>query len=112
MNYLSVLSALWKTKNVVQTEIKEAQMPTVSGKPGWKTTEFWFNIAAQVGLLWGTYSHLIPPQYSVPISIAGVAIYTIARTVAKAVADTQAAKATSSTVTTTAPVTTVTTPVS
>lgn len=86
-------------------------MPTTAiGKPGWKTTEWWLNVAAQLGLLWGTVQHFIPPQYAAIISVAGVAIYTVARTIAKAVSDIQAAKAASMTVTTTAPTTTVTTP--
>lgn len=85
-------------------------MDTASGKPGWKTTEFWMNMATQIGVLWGAVNHFVPPQYAAIISVSGIAVYTIARTIAKAVADVQAAKATSSTVTTTQPVTTVTTP--
>jgi len=110
VNIIQELVAGWKIKTFAQNEYKEARMPASSGKPGWKTTEFWFNLAAQIGILWGTVQHFIPPQYAAIISISGVALYTVARTVAKAVSDVQAAKATSTTVTTTQPVTTVTTP--
>lgn len=87
-------------------------MPTVSGSPGWKTTEFWLNLAGQAAVLWGAVRGFIPPQYAAIITVAGAAVYTVARTVAKAVSDIQAAKAASPTTTvmTTAPTTTVTTP--
>lgn len=110
MNYFKLIPALWKTKGIIQEEIKEAQMPTSSGNPGWKTSEFWFHLASQAGILWGAVQGFIPPQYAAMISVGGIAIYTIARTIAKAVSDIQTAKAMSSTVTTTQPVTTVTTP--
>lgn len=110
MNYFKVFSVLWTTKGIVEEEIKEAKMDTASGQPGWKTSEFWLHLASQVGVLWGAVQGFIPPQYAAIISISGIAIYTIARTVAKAVSDVQSAKASSSTVTTTQPVTTVTTP--
>lgn len=85
-------------------------MPTVTGKPGWKTTEFWMNLAGQAGVLWGAVQGFIPPKYAAVVAVAGTALYTIARTIAKAVTDIQAAKAASTTVMTTEPVTTVTTP--
>lgn len=81
-----------------------------SGTPGWKTTEFWLNMMAQAGTLWASIDGLIPPKYAAMIAVIGTAFYTIARTVAKAVADIQATKATTSTMTTTEPVTTVTSP--
>lgn len=109
MNLLEKMNLLFRLNSFINAEIKEAQIMNGS-KPGWKTTEFWLNIASQIGLLWGTYSHFIPPQYAVPISIGGVAIYTVARTVAKAVSDIQAAKTSVTTVTTTAPATTITAP--
>lgn len=87
-------------------------MPTTSGSPGWKTSEFWLNLAGQAAILWGAVKGFVPPQYAAIVSVVGAAIYTIARTVSKAVTDVQAAKASTSTVTTTQPVTTVTTPVS
>lgn len=110
MNVIQELLAGWKVKTFLQDEYKEATLPTTSGKPGWKTTEFWMNLAGQVGILWGAVNHFVPPQYAAIISIGGIAIYTVARTIAKAVSDIQVAKAVSTTVSTTAPVTTVTTP--
>jgi len=74
-----------------------------SGKPGWKTTEFWLNLAAQAGVLWGSVNHFVPPQYAAIISIGGVALYTVARTVAKAVSDIQAAKVASTVAATVTP---------
>lgn len=85
-------------------------MNSASGKPGWKTTEFWLNAASQAALLWGAIKGFVPAQWAAIIGIGGTAIYTIAATARKAVADIQAAKASSTTVTTTAPITTVTTP--
>lgn len=80
-------------------------------KPGWKTSEFYLNLAVQAGVLWSAVRGLVPPKIAAIIEVAGVAVYTVARTVLKAVSDIQAAKAASVTVATTEPVTTVTTPV-
>lgn len=85
-------------------------MQTESGTPGYKTTEFWMHLASQAGILWGAVSGFVPPKWAAIISVVGISVYNVGRTIAKAVADIQAAKATSTTVTTTAPVTTVTTP--
>lgn len=79
-------------------------------KSGWKSSEFWFSLAAQAGVLWGAVQGLVPPKVAAIVSVAGAALYTVARTILKAVSDIQAAKADQTTVTTTAPVTTVTTP--
>lgn len=81
-----------------------------SSKPGWQTSEFWLQVASQVGTVWAAVAGFVPAKYAAIISTAGIAIYTVARTIAKAVSDIQAAKATTSTITTTAPTTTVTTP--
>ncbi len=85
-------------------------MQTESGTPGYKTTEFYFHIATQVGTLWAAIHGFIPPKYEACIAIIGVSVYNVGRIVAKAVADFQAAKSGSTTVSTTAPVTTITTP--
>lgn len=85
-------------------------MDSASGKAGWKTSEWWLNLATQAGVLWAAVQGFVPPKVAAIVSVAGAAIYTVARTIAKAVADIQAAKAASTTVTTTAPVTTVTNP--
>ncbi len=103
MTLFQKVSVLWKVKGFVQDEYKEAKKVNESGTPGYKTTEFYLNLAGQVAVVWGAVQGFIPPKYA-------AVIYTVARTVAKAVSDIQAAKATSTTVTTTAPVTTVTTP--
>lgn len=60
--------------------------------PGWKTTEFWMNLASQAAVLWGTVNHFVPPMYAAIISIGGSALYAVARTVVKAVNDISAAK--------------------
>lgn len=85
-------------------------MPTESGTPGYKTTEFWLHLASQAAILWGAVQGFVPPKYAALISVVGISIYNIGRVVAKAVADFQTAKKGLATVTTTAPVTTVTTP--
>lgn len=60
---------------------------SVGSKPGWKTTEFYFNLATQLATLWGAVSGFIPPKYAAIISTAGIAVYTIARTIIKAMTD-------------------------
>lgn len=110
MNIFQKVVLLFKVKSVGETIIKEARMPTLSGKPGWKTTEFWGKLGVQVMTLWGAVSGFVPPKYAVVISASLEAIYQITRTVSKGVADIKTAQAGSTVVTTTAPVTTVTTP--
>lgn len=68
-------------------------MPTASGKPGWKTTEFWMHLVSQASVLWGAVHGFIPQPWAAGISMAGSSIYTIAATARKAVADIQAVKA-------------------
>jgi hypothetical protein len=110
MTIFDKIKAAWAFKGFAEKEFKEATMPTATGKPGWKTTEFWLNLASQAGVLWGAVHGFIPPQYAAIISTVGLAIYTVARTVQKAVSEVQATKQATATVTTTEPVTTVTTP--
>lgn len=109
MGIIDKIKLLFKVKSFVNTGIKEAKKMD-NGKPGYKTTEFWLQLAAQAGTLWGAVQGFIPPKYASIISIVGIAVYTIARTVAKAVSDVQATKAATTTMATTEPVTTVTTP--
>lgn len=61
-------------------------------KPGWKTTEFWLTVVTQLGTLWGVVHGFIPAPWNVIVPVVGTAIYTIAATVRKAVADVSAAK--------------------
>lgn len=110
MTIIEKIKLLWAGKNFVENTLQEAKMQTESGTPGYKTTEFYFHLASQIGVLWGAVSGFIPPKYAAIISIVGLSIYNVGRVVSKAIADFQAAKATSSTVTTTQPVTTITTP--
>lgn len=110
MNLFQKIKLLFTVKSTAETIYKEAKMPNASGKPGWKTTEFWLQVAAQIGTLWGAVSGFVPPKYATIISTAGIAVYTVARTISKAVSDIQATKQATATVTTTEPVTTVTTP--
>lgn len=92
----------------LNNELKEIQRMDI--KSGWKTSEFWFSLAAQAGVLWGAVQGFVPPKVAAIVSVAGAALYTVARTILKAVSDVQAVKAASSTVTTTQPVTTITNP--
>lgn len=92
MTFWEEIKALFTIKGVLEEEIKEAKMNTASGKPGWKTSEFWLNAAAQAGVVWASLKGFIPPQWAAIITIAGTAVYTIARTIAKAISDIQAAK--------------------
>lgn len=111
MTLFDKIKILWKLNSFVKDELQEAKkMDSQSGKPGWKTSEFYLNLAGQIGILWGAIQGFIPPKYAAIIAVAGTAIYTVARTIAKAVSDIQATKATQATVTTTQPVTTVTSP--
>jgi hypothetical protein len=93
MNIIQAIKALFAAKRLVESEIKEAKIMNSVGKPAWKTTEFYFNVATQIGIVWSTVQGFLPPKYAAIISTAGVAIYTVARTIAKAVTDVQNIKA-------------------
>lgn len=110
VNIFQEIKAVFAVKSTFDEITKEAQMPIASGKPGWQTTEFYFNLATQAAVLFGTVKSFIPAQWAAIISTAGIAIYTIARTVAKAVSDIQTVKSGATTVTSTPVSTTVTTP--
>jgi hypothetical protein len=86
VNWIKAIPALWKTKGFVEDGIKGAKKMT-ENKPGYKTTEFWLDMATKVGVLWGAVSGMIPPKYAAIIAVAGTAVYTVARTVLKAVND-------------------------
>lgn len=110
MTIIEKIKALFALNSFVNTEIKEAKMQTESGTPGYKTTEFWFHLAAQLGVFWGAVQGFVPPKYAAIIAVVGATVYNAGRVVAKGIADFQTARLESTTVTTTAPVTTVTTP--
>lgn len=108
MNWFKAIPALWKTKNLIQKDIKEIK--TMDIKSGWKTTEFWSKIAAQATVLWAAVGGFVPPKYAAIVVVVAEGVYTIARTLLKMNESIQAAKSNQTTVTTTEPVTTVTTP--
>lgn len=108
MNVFQEIKALFTVKSVGESIVKEIKMPTSGGKSGWKTTEFWFNLMSQAAVLFGAVKGFIPANIATIMSVAGIAVYTVARTIAKAISDIQAAKS-SATVTTTSPTVTTTT---
>jgi len=87
MNIFSEVKALFTVKTTGEAIIKEITM-----KPGWKTTEFWLNLATQAATLFAAVKGFIPANIASMISIAGIAVYTVARTILKAVTDIKAAK--------------------
>jgi hypothetical protein len=109
MNIIEKIKAMWAVKMFFNIEIKEAKKMNGT-KPGYKTTEFWIQVAVQLGSLWGAVAGFVPPKYAAIISVVGASVYNIGQIVLKAVAKIQDAKSESTTVTTTQPVTTITTP--
>lgn len=92
MNLFAAFKAYFTAKRIVSAEIKEAKAMNGS-KPGWKTTEFWMSVMVQAGVLWSSVRGFVPPKTAAIVEVAGAAVYTIARTITKAVSDIQAAKA-------------------
>ena len=95
MNIFQKVILLFKVKGIVETEIKEAQIMN-NGTPGWKTSEFWMQLASQAGVLWAAVQGFIPwAKYAaVIITVVGTAVYTVSRTIYKAISDVKAAQAT------------------
>ncbi len=86
MNIFQEIKALF----VVKDTVKEIERMDI--KAGWKTTEFWANAATQIVTLWGAVHGFIPPKWAAIVSTIGIAVYTVARTVLKAVQDVKAAQ--------------------
>lgn len=89
MTIIDKIKLLFKVKGTAEDIYKEAQIMNGT-TPGWKTTEFWLNVATQIATLWGAVSGFIPPKYAAIISTSGIAVYTVARTIIKAVTDVKA----------------------
>lgn len=107
MNYIKVLFAAFKTKSLIEADIKEDKMGI---KDGWKTSEFWGKVALQAGMLWAAVGGFVPPKYAVIVVAVAEGLYGAIRGAIKLTQLIQAAKSTAPTVTITAPVTTVTSP--
>lgn len=109
MNLFQEIKAFFAVKSTAEDIYKEIKTMNSTVTPGWKTSEFYMNLAAQIVTLWGAVSGFIPPKYAAIISTAGIAVYTVARTILKAVTDIKASQspvvttATVSSTTTTAP---------
>jgi hypothetical protein len=78
----------------VTTDIKQEATKMSGTTPGWKTSEFWLSLAAQAATLWGAVQGFIPPKYAAIVSTVGVAVYTVARTILKAITDVKSQTAT------------------
>ena len=86
MNIVQKIKLLIKLNNYFEQDCKEAtaMADTPEGpKPGYKTTEFWLQVANQVAMVWGVVSGYVPPKYAIIASAVGTCIYQILRTVAK-----------------------------
>jgi hypothetical protein len=101
MNLFREVKALFAVRSTGEEIYKEATQMTGT-TPGYKTTEFWLNLATQAATLWGAVSGFIPPKYAAIISTAGIAVYTVARTILKAVTDIKTAQSGASVTPTTA----------
>lgn len=98
--YLALRFKAW-----LSAEIKEGKKMN-GATPGWKTSEFWMTLATTLGSLYGSVSGMVPAPWNVIVPVAGVALYTVARTIVKAIADISAAKTQVAAVTNTTPPTT------
>ncbi len=92
MNIFQKVMLLFKLNTFITDEIKEAKAMN-TGTPGWKTSEFWMQLASQAGVLWAAVQGFIPPKYAAIITVVGTAVYTVSRTIYKAITDVKAATA-------------------
>lgn len=114
MNYFKLIPALWKTRGIIESEIKEAKK-MADNKPGWKKTEFWMKIiTVDLPVIWLTLKGFVPPKTAALIEVGGVAAFAIINTIQKALENWKTIKQTTETTTAVTPspstVTTVTTP--
>lgn len=52
-------------------------------KSGWKTSEFWITIAANVGTITAAGANVLPPKYAVILAGVSVLAYNVSRGLAK-----------------------------
>lgn len=92
MNIIQEIMAIFKVKDFVETEIKEAkQVDQTTQKPGYKTTEFYFSLLTTLGTVVASLSGVIPPALAAQIATGITAIYTIGRSIVKAISDVKSA---------------------
>jgi hypothetical protein len=58
-------------------------MKEPSPKPGYKTTEFWLTIAANVAAILATVAEVLPPEWGAIAVVISNGIYSVSRGVAK-----------------------------
>jgi hypothetical protein len=86
MSVIDWFKLFWKVRTPVEDTIKEIK----TMKSGWKSSEFWIHLATQATVLWAAVQGFVPPKVAAIVTVSGSAIYTIARTVLKAIQDVKA----------------------
>lgn len=82
MNIIDKIKTAWAFKTIAEKEIREAQMPTTTGKPGWKTSTFWVKIfTVDAPVLYMGIKGFLPAKTAALIEVLAMGIYTIYRTI-------------------------------
>lgn len=93
MNILQKIKVLFSMKSTAEEVYKEAQMPTVTGKPGWKTSTFWVKIlTVDVPVLYMGLKGFLPPDVAVKIEVVAMGLYAVYRAISETVTKVQAVK--------------------
>lgn len=82
MKIIDEIKALWTFRSTGQQIYQEAKMPTVTGKPGWKTSTFWVKIfTVDMPVLYMGIKGFLPAKTAALIEVLAMGIYTIYRTI-------------------------------
>lgn len=84
MNLIDKIKILITANKAFENIRKEYQMDTATNKPGWKSSEFWMNVASIGMTLVGSLPGVLPQSKEALIVMASLtAVYTICRTISK-----------------------------
>jgi microcystin-dependent protein len=87
MGLIAKIKAAFAARRILKEAAKEKTMDGQT-KPGWQTTEFWTKNIVQLVVLYNALAKKnLDPQLAINLIVALEGVYTIGRTVAKAVKD-------------------------
>lgn len=96
INPIKAIKAYFVTKSSLNA-IKQEATKMNGTTPGYKTTEFWMHLATQAGTIWAAVQGFVPPKYAIIVTIVGSSVYSIGRTIVKALTDIKTAQTSNTT---------------
>lgn len=83
MSLWDKVKSFFAVKKFVETEIKGAKNMDATGKPGWKTTEFWLTMLTNLIAIIGSLKGVIPTETATIILAVANGVYGVIRAITK-----------------------------